>query len=382
MQIAIARTMPHFSMDVYANGLISGFKTVRPNWQITELAPHAFDRHSRSLMVRAQKSYERFWRFPRTVQHQSADVYHIIDHSDAHIVRWLRRKGKPVVVTCHDLINFLYPENLKTSVRLPIISDSLWRSAVQSMQYADAIVAVSSATAKDIVEILNIEESRIVVAPNAVEPVFRQLPEAQAQSFREQLNVPKDTICLLNVGSNHPRKNLSTVLKALHILKQQDLSVQLWKVSDDFGDENKNFIQAHHLESCIRYLKDLDKPTLVAAYNAADILIAPSFHEGFGLTLLEAMACGTPVITSNTSAMPEVVGDAGILVDPKDCQAIADAVCCLQRDSAYYQKLKEKGLKRSQLFRWEKTAEQIAELYTSLLTQKTSQAPKKMISVK
>jgi glycosyltransferase involved in cell wall biosynthesis len=354
-------------MDVYADGLIAGLKNVCPNWEIIELAPQAFDRGTRSLTIRAKKSYERFWRFPKEVQQQTADIYHIIDHSDAHIVRWLRKTGKPVVVTCHDLINILYPENLQSSVRLPVVSDRLGRYSIEGMQYADAIVSVSAETAKNIGKVLNIEADRVTIIPNAVETLFHPLPKKQSQAFRHQLNVPSDTFCLLNVGGNHPRKNLIAILKALSILKQRGLSIQFWKVSDDLTDEHKRFIQTHELENSIKYLGYLDKPTLVEAYNAADVLVAPSFHEGFGITLLEAMACGTPVITSNVSAMPEVVNDAGVLVDPNNSQAIADTVCRLHDDLAYYQELREKGFKRIQLFTWEKVAKQMTEVYQKVL---------------
>ena len=368
MRIALVRTMPHFSMDVYADGLIAGLKAIHPSWEIIELVPQAFDRGTRSLTARAQKAYERFWRFPKEVQQQPVDVFHIVDHSDAHIVRWLRKTGRPVVVTCHDLINILYPENLQGSVRLPIVSDRLGRYSIQGMEYADAIITVSSETAKNVDLVLKVNRDRVTIIPNAVDPLFRPLPEEQSQAFRDQLNVPPDTFCLLNVGGNHPRKNLTTILKAFNILKQKGLSVQFWKVSDDFTDEDKRFIQINNCEDSIKYLGYLDKTSLVQAYNAADVLVAPSFHEGFGITLLEAMSCGTPVITSNVSAMPEVVGDAGILVDPKNSQAIADAVCRLQSDPIYYQELREKGLKRIQAFTWENVAEKTLELYESLLS--------------
>ena len=367
MRIALVRTMPHFSMDVYADGLISGLKAIHPSWEIIELVPQAFDRGTRSLTARAQKAYERFWRFPKEVQQQPVDVFHIVDHSDAHIVRWLRKTGRPVVVTCHDLINILYPENLQGSVRLPIVSDRLGRYSIQGMEYADAIITVSSETAKNVDLVLKVNRDRVTIIPNAVDPLFHPLPEERSHAFRDRLNVPPDTFCLLNVGGNHPRKNLTTILKAFNILKQKGLSVQFWKVSDDFTDEDKRFIQINNCEDSIKYLGYLDKTSLVQAYNAADVLVAPSFHEGFGITLLEAMSCGTPVITSNVSAMPEVVGDAGILVDPKNSQAIADAVCRLQSDPIYYQELRAKGLKRVQAFTLENVAEHVVGVYEKLL---------------
>lgn len=368
VQVGIVRTMPHFSMDVYADGLISGFKTVCPHWQLVELAPNSIDRRSRSMTVRLQKTYERFWQFPKRVQQQPADIYHIIDHSDAHIIRWIKRKGKPVVVTCHDLINYFYPQNLEGSVRLPFVSDRLWRSAVEAMAEADAIVAVSAMTATDIKKILNIDAQRIFVVPNAVDAIFQPASPEAIQAFRQQMHTPPDTLCLLNVGSNHPRKNVSIILHALHHLKQSGIPVHFWKINGAFNSEQQAFIQSHHLEESIHYLENLDKPALIQAYSAADILVAPSLHEGFGLTLLEAMACGTPVITSHCSAMPEVVGDAGILVDPSDSQAIAKTIQHLYHNPSTYQELCLKSIERSQLFSWEKTSTRITEIYETLLS--------------
>ncbi len=367
MRVIIARTMPNFSMDVYADGIISGLKIVRPDWEIVELAPRPIDRSSRSLLLRANKFYERFWNFPRLVQQQTADIFHIIDHSEAHIVNWLKKTNKPVVVTCHDLINFFYRDNLRGSVQLPIISNGLWLRSVKAMQNADYIVADSSVTAKDTSRILNINPALIDIIPLGVESIFQPLAKNKIESFRQQAGISKETFCLLNVGGNHPRKNIDTILQTIKILKEKDLPICFWKTGSDFTHEQKKFIQTHSLESYISYLGQPDKSTLVQIYNAADVLLAPSLHEGFGMTILEAMACETPVITSNISSMPEVAGDAGVLIEPTNPQAIADAVERLYKDTAYHQSLIIKGKERTKLFTWEATSEQIARLYEKLV---------------
>lgn len=370
MRVAIVRTMPDFSMEVYANGVISGLRTVRPNWEIVDLKPQPVDRKSQSPILRVQKYYERFWRFPQLVEQQKADVYHILDHSEAHITYGLKKLGKPVVVTCHDLINFYYKNNLQGSVKLPFISHRMWLYAVKGMKQADAVVTVSSMTAKDATKILDIKPAKISVVPNAVESIFKPLPQEEIDKFRQQSGISPETLCLLNVGSNHPRKNIDTVLKAVDALKQRGVSVHLWKAGADFNEEQTTFIRNQNLENNISYLGKPDKASLIQFYNAADILIAPSLHEGFGITLLEAMACGTPVITANVSAMPEVVGDAGILVEPLDYQSMADAAINIQKDSTFRQQLIEKALTRVKQFTWESTSEQIAKIYEELLKNK------------
>ncbi|MBF2016557.1 MAG: glycosyltransferase family 4 protein [Rivularia sp. T60_A2020_040] len=363
MRVAIVRTMPNFSMDVYADGVISGLKKIRPNWEIVELVPHPIDRHSSSLFLRIKKYYERFWNFPRLVEYQKADIFHIIDHSEGHIVNWLKKADKPVVVTCHDLINCFYGDNLQGSVKIPFLSNGMWLKSVKAMRNANHVVTVSSVTAKDTNKILNIESEHISVVPNAVESIFQVLSKNQAESFRQKHQVSSETLCLVNVGSNHPRKNISTILKVVKILKEKNLPIKFWKAGADFTDDDKKFIETQSLENEVSYIGQPEKATLVEIYNAADILIAPSLHEGFGITLLEAMACGTPVITSNVSAMPEVVGDAGILVEPTNSQEIANAVEKLYQDAVYRQKLIAMGIERAKLFTWEATAEQIAKIY-------------------
>ena len=371
MRVLIVRTMPEFSIDIYSENLISGLKTVRPDWEIIELTPRPFKRTNSSFLYRVQKYYERFWRYPRMVSQQikAADIFHIVEPCDGHIVYWLKEKGKPIVVTCHDLINFSYPENAQKNTQIPQLSNNAWRYSVKGMKYADGVITVSEATAKDTTRILNIDPTRIKTVPNGVEPIFRPLPREEIRSFRHQQRISATTTCILNVGSNHPRKNIGNILQALVILKEKDLPIQFWKVGADFTVEQKEFIKTHHLNSNIKYLGQPDKSTLCQIYNAADLLLAPSLYEGFGITLLEAMACGTPVITGNVSAMPEVVGDAGILVDPRNSEEIAGEILRFCHNSLNYNELIEKGLARAKLFTWENTAEEVAKVYSHIIKQ-------------
>jgi glycosyltransferase involved in cell wall biosynthesis len=187
------------------------------------------------------------------------------------------------------------------------------------------------------------------------------------QAIRQRYALHPNTLCLLNVGSDHRRKNLLNVLQSLAILKQVGVPFVFWKVGSDFTAEQKALIQELQLQEVVRYLGKPDRGALIEFYNAADLLIAPSLFEGFGMTLLEAMACGTPVITSNVSSMPEVVGDSGIVIDPTSPQAIAEAVVQLDKNPDLHAELVKKGLARTKSFTWQNTAEQIARIYEKLL---------------
>jgi len=369
MRVVIAGTMPEPSIDVHTIGVVAGLKAVRPDWEIIAIKPAAIDRSSSSLSVRIWKYYERFWHFPRMIAQQKADIFHIIEPCEGHLVYHLKKKQKqvPVVVTCHDLINFYYRDNVQNSVKLPIVSSGAWEHSVKGMKYADHIISVSAATAKDTTELLGIEPARITVAPNAVDTSFRPASLTEKAAIRQKYGISPDKICLLTVGSIHPRKNTDNILKAVKILVERGFPLHFLKAGAEFSSEQKHFIASHGLHQHISYIGKPDKSTLIQIYGTADILLTPSVGEGFGMTILEAMACGTPVVTSNTSAMPEVAGDAGVLVDPKDPESIADGVCLLHQDPIYYQELVKRGLVRVKPYTWDNTAEKIAQVYEKLL---------------
>ncbi|WP_036477640.1 glycosyltransferase family 1 protein [Myxosarcina sp. GI1] len=371
MRIALVRRERGnaISMDVYADNLISQLKKIRSNWEFIEIAPQSWSNkienswHSGNPV---KKYYERFWRYPQVVCQQNVDLFHIIDHTDGHIAYWLKKSGKPILITCHDLVQFVYPEILKDQSRLPALSMASWRYSVGGMKVANRIIAVSENTAKDVSKMLNIESQKITVVSNGVDPQFRVLSGDSIERLRQQYsNSPKE-ICLLNVGSTHQRKNILTILKVLETLRERDILARLWKVGSDFTVEQKKYICEHHLESQINFLGQPDKKMLIALYNAADTLLAPSLYEGFGLTILEAMACGTPVITSNVSSLPEVGANAAILLSPLDVNAIVESICFLKYDLLYRQSLIDSGLIRASLFTWLNTAKKMTSIYENL----------------
>jgi len=372
MRLVIVRREPGvaFSMDVYADNLVAELKAIRPNWEIVEVAPQPWSKSSENLWhsgTGIRKYYERYWHHPQQVCQVEGDIYHIIDHTNAHVAYWLKKKGKPIIITCHDLVQFVYPEILKGQSRFPAFSMASWQFSVKGMCYADCVIAVSSNTAKDVHERLDIELQKILVVPNGVEASFQPLPSQEVKSFRKKYQRLPEEICLLNVGSTHQRKNIITVLKVLKTLKDQGLSVRLWRSGGKFMAEQITFIKEHNLEQDILDFGTADKNILIQLYNAADVLLAPSLYEGFGLTVLEAMACGLPVITSNVSSIPEVVGNAAVLVEPMDIQTISESVVRLKQDSIYSQKLISQGFMRAKQLTWKKSAEHLVSIYEAKL---------------
>jgi glycosyltransferase involved in cell wall biosynthesis len=382
MRVTIVRRVPGstFSLDVYADNLVVALKTVRPNWEIAEIAPIPWNSPGKLWLSGPgiKKYYETFWRHPRAVARLESDIFHVIDQCESHIVYGLHRANKPVVVTCHDLVQFVYPEILKDQSRFPALSMATWKYSVSGMEKADRVIAVSTNTAKDVTRLLDIQPAQTTTILNGIDAEFRVLATSEVTEIRKQYTRSPDTFCLLNVGATHQRKNIFTVLRVLKTLKEKGFPVCLWRTGSDFTKAQTAFIQEHNLESDICDLGNPDKARLIQIYNAADVLLAPSLYEGFGLTIVESMACGTPVITSNVSSLPEVVDDAAILVDPLDVEAIVAAVYQLQQDTTYYHQLVQKGLLRAKFFNWYKTAEQVALVYEQILSVRSSIDPQKI----
>ncbi len=354
------------SLDLYSDNLVTGLKIARPQWTITEIEPKPWNSPDKLWMSGPgiRKYYESYWRYPKEISQLQADIFHIVDQTDAHIVRWLHKAGKSTVVTCHDLVQLIQPEKQS---RFPKLSLAIWQYSVNSMRQANQVIAVSSNTAKDINRLLGIPTEQVSVVLNGVEPHFRPLPRHVTDPLRQKYLPSPDSICLLNVGGSHQRKNILTVLKVLANLRAQGWSTCLWKVGSEFHAEQKAFIEEHQLDPNIIHFGTPDKEVLVSLYNAADILLSPSFYEGFGLTIGEAMACGTTVITSNTSSLPEVAGDAAILVDPTDVKAIVESVIHLTENYQYRKNFIEKGQLRAESFKWETVGEEVARIYERIL---------------
>ena len=238
MRVMIVRRVPGstFSLEVYTDNLVAALKTVRPNWEISEIAPIPWNTPDKLYLsgLGLKKYYETFWRHPRAVSRLDVDIFHVIDQSDAHIAYGLHRANKPVVVTCHDLVQFIYPEILKDQSRIPALSMAMWKYSVSGMEKAEHVITVSSNTAKDVSQMLDIKIDQITVAPNGTNPEFRVLPDADVSEIREQYKRSPDTVYLLNVGSTHQRKNILTVLNVLKTLKEKEVPVCLWRTGGEF----------------------------------------------------------------------------------------------------------------------------------------------------
>ncbi len=192
---------------------------------------------------------------------------------------------------------------------------------------------------------------------------FKTINKEEIEAITMKYQLPHEFI--LSVGGLHPIKNIPGLLQAYQLALKEGLKHKLVivGVAMDRSREIFQTLKVLGIEEKVIFTGPVPEKDLVALYNAADLFVYPCLYAGFGLPPLEAMACGTPVITSHNSSLPEVVGDAGLLVDPYDTQELAQSINSLLSDGKTRKKLIKKGLKRSKLFKWSDTAIKTLEIY-------------------
>ncbi|NCO32703.1 MAG: glycosyltransferase family 4 protein [Armatimonadetes bacterium] len=267
----------------------------------------------------------------------------------------------PVVTTIHDLSFYRFPQSFPPRDRF-----LLQHLIPFSARKAHRVITGSDSTRRDLVEICRIPDGHICVTPYAADAIFQPVADAsRLRTFRQQRGL--ESPFWLSVGVLQPRKNLTRLLGAYHQVLQKNRDVPLlaiagkrgWIATDIFRE-----VVRMHLNERVRFLGYVPDEVLPLLYSAAEALLYPSLYEGFGLPVLEAMSCGALVLTSNTSSMPEVAGDAGILVDPLSVDSIADGLSrLLHLDERGRQEVRGKGFERASTFSWERTARQTAEVY-------------------
>ena len=230
---------------------------------------------------------------------------------------------------------------------------------------------------KDLLRLTSIREERVRVVPNGVSERFLRadagedrgaaFPAARSRPAGSPANGP---LRILHVGHCAPYKNIETILRAIPaICRRLGVPVLLVKVGGPFTRDQRTLIGQLGLEDRVEYLGTVPLEDLPGVYGRADLLLMPSLHEGFGLPALEAMACGTPVVVSNRGSLPEVVGDAGLLVEPHDIEGIARAAERLTTDPALRTDLIRRGRERARAFTWERTARETLAVYQEVLGQ-------------
>ena len=273
-----------------------------------------------------------------------------------HFARYALLLRRPFIVTAHDLARICFAFAKESmSERIGLRLDAL------GLKKAEHIIAVSACTKADLMSYLGIPQERISVIYNGIDrQVFKPVPA-------KRLPFPY----LLYVGSERPRKNLNALLAAFAALKREAgafLDLKLVKIgvagrSKEFRQMTLREVGRLGLGEEVIFAEYVSDAELAAYYSSAVALVLPSLYEGFGLPLVEAMACGCPVIASNCSSLPEVAGDAGLFIDPHDADGLAQAMRRMVTEPALREQLMEKGFERVQRFSWDRAAQETLQVY-------------------
>lgn len=310
-----------------------------------------------------------FTTYPLALSSTAEDsIFHLTSQNLASAVAFTRPKR--LVITVHDIITLACRQQHEITGYMRFYDKLFDRLSLRGLRRADFLVADSEHTRQDIIKYLKYPPERIQVVYLGVEhDKFK--PLVVPDDFFKRYNLDRDHTYILYSGSEDPRKNLHRLLAAFKLLAGRFPEVYLLKVGAARfqGERNRLLAEIEELGLVgrVRFIEEVSDNDLVYFYNVARVFVFASLYEGFGLPPLEAMACGTPVVCSNSSALPEVVGEAALAVDPYDTRAIALAIEQVLVDPALVVTLRERGFARAQQFMWEKTARQTLQVYQKLI---------------
>jgi glycosyltransferase involved in cell wall biosynthesis len=265
------------------------------------------------------------------------------------------------VVTIHDCIHLMFPQYLPSRLAFGYARTSMSLAS----RRATRILTVSESSKRDIMRFFGTAAEKIDVIYNAYDDRFAVEPrEEDVIRVRERYQLHDEFV--LYAGNVKPHKNLERVIEAFNLVRKRGLEhLKLVMIGDEISKyaSLRRAVHRHQLHNYVRFLGYLPEETLAVMYRLAGVFVFPSLYEGFGLPPLEAMASGTPVVTSNVSSLPEVAGDAAILVDPYDPQAIADGIYLVLTDEQLRRDLRKKGVARARQFSWETSVRRVREIY-------------------
>ncbi len=346
----------------YIVHLAEELPALKPDWQFT-LIHSRKDRSMPPPLARSMPawtpSHHRFEQivFPIELRRLKIDLLHSPDFIPPFRGDFTR------IITVHDL-NFLYYPQFLTADSRRYYNDQIERA----VSVADHILADSRATKNDLIKLLNVSAEKISSVWLAPNPIFHPIDPAALSGPRSRLQLPDRFI--LFTGTFEPRKNIAGLLRAYRsLLDRTHESIDLILAGSRgwLFDETRALIEQLHLTDRVRLIEAPSDPDLVALYNLATVFVLPSYYEGFGLTVLEAMACGTACIISNRGSLPEVGGDAALIVDPDDESQLTAALERVLSDPQLRSNLKQRGLSRVKEFSWQRCARETSEVYESVM---------------
>ena len=295
-----------------------------------------------------------FLRWGKAMDRLSVDLF----HSTAHLVPG--RMKTPLVLTVHDLTNFLFPSWYRYTNQI----NRRW-NLQRGIRQAKKIIAVSHATRNDLCRLFPQYEAKVEVIHEGPDPIFQPHPEVT----RIEIGLEFDNPFILWAGTTSPRKNLPVLLDAFEKIHKKIPEVHLvllgqrgWKDQTVFDD-----IRERRMLGVVHPMGYQPWEMLPLFYSACSVFVFPSLYEGFGLPVIEAMACGAAVLAADTSSLPELVTNEDARFDPKDSDQLAEKLCWVLNNSSVREGLQREGLERSRQFSWQRAAKQTIELYEQTL---------------
>jgi glycosyltransferase involved in cell wall biosynthesis len=368
MRIAIdARKLHDFGIGTYIRNVLIGLARIDPHTEyiglcrpadvdaINELGPNF---RAVPETARPYSLGEQVW-IPLSLARERVHLLH-----EPHYVLPPATRCR-AVVTIHDCIHLMFPQYLPGRLAHFYARGSMWSAVHKS----DRILTVSAASKRDILRFFGVDADKVEVIYNAIDERFLAPPDADRMDQvrqRYQLDHP----FLLYVGNIKPHKNLERLIDAFGRARSRGLDdLRLIIIGDEISKYPalRQSVHRHRLDKYVRFLGFQPYHTLAAFYRLARAFAFPSLYEGFGLPPLEAMACGTPVVTSNVSSLPEIAGDAAVLVDPYEPASIADGIVQAVTDDPLRERLIARGLARAREFSWEQSVASIHRIYMEVV---------------
>lgn len=272
--------------------------------------------------------------------------------------------GCPSAVIIHDLIPFIWPDLFTLTERT-----ALQKLMTAAANRSSRVITVSQSSRKGITQTLRIDPAKITVVPGACSETFNPVP-ATAERTAVLAKYGVKAPYILYVASTRPYKNVDGLIRAFDIYRRKDRSKHSLVITGLAGRAHFQLVKLTEklgLSESVVFAGFVQDKDLPAIYSAADLSVYPSFYEGFGLPLLESMACGTPVAASNATSLPEVLGDAGILFDPANSEEMAHTMSSIILDIEFKTALVRKGFERVKTYSWEKTAKAILTILEELV---------------
>lgn len=354
----------NLSMKLYADRLSKGLDSHCAVESVVPWRQKPATASKHGVAARVLDYVARYGIYPPSLLGRRGDIFHVVDHAYAHLLCCL--PARRTVVTCHDLMLLKMTRGgFGPSYSVPAVASQLLRFSLRFLKRAAMVIADSHATADDLVKYLKIPRQQIRVVHLGIDPMFAPPSSPDGRlAARARWGFDGRGV-LLHVGNNWFYKNLEGVIRALAVLKEKsgEDCPTLVKVGKGLTIEQRKLARELGVEGHIRELGVLNNEALQAVYHAADVLVFPSWWEGFGWPPLEAMASGTPVVCSDRGSLGEVAGDAALIVNPEKPEEIADSIIRALHDEALRQSLITKGLERAKQFTWERAAEQTFQVY-------------------